>query len=63
MIDKNLFFKQYQINYFDYKQKSLEYLLKNYSQIGLKDQILGYDDKEYITAIRSDIRQTYFQAI
>jgi hypothetical protein len=63
MVDKNIFFQQFQINYFDYKQKSLEYLLENHSKLGFENQIIGYSEKDYATAIRSDIRQTYFQAI
>ena len=63
MINSNLFFGNFQRNYFDYKQNSLKFLLDNYSKIGLEEIILEYKDKDYITAIRSDIRQTFFQAI
>ena len=63
MISRDLFFSHFQINYFDYKQCSLRYLLENYSKVGLDKSIFEYQDKDYITAIRSDIRQTYFQAI
>lgn len=63
MISRNLFFSNFQINYFDYKQGSLRYLLENYSKVGLDKTIFEYKDKDYITAIRSDIRQTYFQAV
>lgn len=63
MINRNLFLKNFQINYFDYKQNSLNYLLQNYSKIGLEETIIEYKDEDYILAIRSDIRQTYFQAI
>lgn len=63
MISRNLFFSNFQINYFDYKQGSLRFLLDNYSKVGLDKSILEYKDKDYITAIKSDIRQTYFQAI
>lgn len=63
MISRDLFFSHFQINYFDYKQGSLRYLLENYSKVGLDKSIFEYQEKDYITAIRSDIRQTYFQAI
>lgn len=63
MISKNLFYSQFQINYFDYKQGSLKFLLENYQKVGLDKSIIEYDEKDYLTAIRSDIRQTYFQAI
>lgn len=63
MVDAKLFFSQYQVNYFDYKQCSLKYLLDNYSKVALKDEILDYNEEDYINTIRCDIRQTYFQAI
>src|SRR5690554_6336100 len=63
MINRNLFFSSFQLNYFDYKQLSLKYLLENYSIIGLDKCIIEYKESDHITAIRSDIRQTCFQAI
>ncbi|KAB2870138.1 MAG: hypothetical protein F9K37_06510 [Bacteroidales bacterium] len=63
MLSPALYFSKFQINYFDYKQNSLKYLLENYTKMGLDKTILEYNDKDYETAIRSDIRQTYFQAI
>jgi hypothetical protein len=63
MINSNLFFSQFQVNYFDYKQSSLEYLLSNFPKVGVENQILDYKEKDYINAIRCDIRQTFFQAI
>lgn len=63
MIDTNLFFSQFQVNYFDYKINSLKYLLDNHSKLGFDKEIFGYTEKSYVNAIRSDIRQTYFQAI
>lgn len=63
MINTDLFFSQFQVNYFDYKQGSLKYLLNNFAKIGLKKRIIEYNDKDYLNAIRCDMRQTYFQAI
>ncbi len=63
MIDKNLFFNQYQLNYFNYKQNSLEILLKKKPPAKLKHQIFGFDEEEYKLSIQCDIRQTYFQAL
>ncbi len=63
MIDFKTFLSKFQINYFDYKQESLSYILVNHSNLNLKDKIIGYNKDEYINAIKGDIRQTYFQAI
>lgn len=63
MINRDLFYSNFQVNYFDYKQGSLSYLLENYSKVGLDKSIIEYKENDYVIAIRSDIRQTYFQAI
>jgi hypothetical protein len=38
-------------------------LLENFSKVELDQRIVEYKESDYLTAIRSDIRQTYFQAI
>jgi len=62
-IDVKLFYTHYQINYFSYKQSSLEFLIDNYSKTKAKELLFNYKDNDYLNSIRCDIRQTYFQAI
>lgn len=63
MINSKTFYKQFQINYFDYKTSYLNNLLDNYKALGLDKKILEYSDDDFIRAIKIDLRQTVFQAI
>jgi len=63
MIDPKDFYSTFQVNYFDYKQAYQSYALKNIKEFGLEDKILDYSEKDFRQAIKSDIRQTLFQAI
>jgi len=63
MIDPKDFYSTFQVNYFDYKQAYQSYALKNIKEFGLAEKILDYSEKDFLKAIKSDIRQTLFQAI
>lgn len=63
MLDPKVFYSRFMVNYFDFKLTYLRYALKNYSEFHLADVILQYSDEDFLFAIRSDIRQTLFQAI
>ena len=63
MITTELFYNRFQINYYDYKVESFKYLLENYASLKLNEKIIEYSDSDYLTAIKSDIRQTLFHAI
>lgn len=63
MIDPKIFYSTFQVNYFDYKQAYQKYALNNIKEFGLENQILDYSEKDFRQAIKSDIRQTLFQAI
>lgn len=57
------FYSTFQVNFYDYKQLSLKYILENTSQVGLTEKILEYKNEDFIRAIKSEIRQTYLHAI
>ena len=64
MISNNLFYQHYQANFFNLKQSWLGYLLENHESIELKSgHLSNIEDKEILISIKTDIRQTYFQAI
>ena len=64
MISNKLFYQQYQANYFNLKQVWLTYVLENHKNIDFKsDHLSEIKDEEILCSIKSDIRQTYFQAI
>jgi hypothetical protein len=63
MIDPKDFYSTFQVNYFDYKQSYQLYALNSIKEFGLEDKILDYSEKDFRQAIKSDIRQTLFQAI
>jgi hypothetical protein len=63
MIDPKIFYSTFLVNYFDYKTTYLKFALKNYKQFHLENIILQYSDKDLHLTIKSDIRQTLFQAI
>jgi len=61
--DPKLFYRNFQVNYYDYIQLSLKQLLDNSNENKLKNNIIEYNTKDYERAIKSSIRQTYFHAI
>lgn len=63
MINSKLFYQKFQVNYFDYKVGSLNLLLDNPKISELENKIAGYSEMDYKNAIKSDIRQTTYQAI
>lgn len=63
MIDPKSFYSHFQINYFNYKLAYLQNALNNYPVFEKEKVILEYSDKDFLLAIKSDIRQTLFQAI
>lgn len=63
MIDPKLFYSKFMVNYFDYKITYLQYALNNYKEFQPENLILQYSDKDFLLTIKSDIRQTLFQAI
>jgi hypothetical protein len=63
MFDPKTFYSHFQINYFDYKLAYLTYALKNHKTFNQDKIILDYSDKDFLISIKSDIRQTLFQAI
>lgn len=58
-----MFYSTFLVNHFDYKTTYLKFALKNYKQFHLENIILQYSDKDFLLTIKSDIRQTLFQAI
>lgn len=63
MVEDKLFWNRYLVNYFDYKIGTLSKALDNPKSLSLENTILDYNETELITSIKSDIRQTVFQAI
>ncbi|MFC0878932.1 hypothetical protein ACE01N_20225 [Saccharicrinis sp. FJH2] len=63
LINSTDFYSNYQVNYYDYKQLSLKYLLNNYQNLKLNERILNYSDNDFLRTIKSDIRQTYLHSI
>ena len=63
MIDIKIFYHAFQINYFDYKLAYLTYAEGHYKELNQENNILNYSEKDFVLAIKSDIRQTLFQAI
>lgn len=63
MIDPKIFYSTFQINYFDYKQTYLTHALNNFKEFHQENRILKYSEKDFLLTIKSDIRQTLFQAI
>jgi hypothetical protein len=63
MIDPKIFYDSFLVNYFDYKATYLKFALNNYKEFLLEKSILQYSDREFLLTIKSDIRQTLFQAI
>lgn len=63
MIDPKSFYSTFQINYFDYKLAYLNYALEHFKDLNQEKLIIQYSEKDFIRAIKSDIRQTLFQAI
>jgi hypothetical protein len=61
--DPKIFYKSFQVNYYDYKQLSLKYILENTDKLNLDKVVLDYNKKDFERAIKSSIRQTYFHAI
>lgn len=63
MIDPKIFYSAFLVNYFDYKTTYLKHALSNYKKFQLENILLQYADKDFLHTIKSDVRQTLFQAI
>jgi hypothetical protein len=63
MLDHKMFYNKFQINYFDYKLAYLVFAEEHFRDWHQEDKILNYSEKDFILAVKSDIRQTLFQAI
>jgi len=63
MIDIKIFYSSFQINYFDYKLAYLSYAENHFKELSQENNILNYSERDFVLAIKSDIRQTLFQAI
>jgi hypothetical protein len=63
LINPTDFYSSFQVNYYDYKLFSLTHALNNFKDLNLDKIILNYNDQDFIRAIKSEIRQTYFHAI
>jgi len=63
IITPELFYKNYQVNYFDYKQLTLKAALESPEEETMRGQVLGYDKSDYKRTLKSSIRQVYFHSI
>ncbi len=59
------FYKNFQVNYFDYKQCSNEHLLSlDYEKLAsIAGQLIDYDAKAFRLALKMDVRMTYLLSI
>lgn len=63
MFDPKIFYDKYQVNFYDYLQLSLTYLVEHHKDLYLADKILNYSDEDFILALKMEIRQLYFHSI
>jgi hypothetical protein len=63
MINPKIFYSTFLVNYFDFKTTYLKSALNHYKEFHLEKIILQYSEKDFLLTIKSDVRQTLFQAI
>ena len=58
-----IFYRSYQVNYYDYIQLTLNEILQSIEEQDLSNYIISYDKEDHKRAIKILIRQTLFHAI